>query len=126
MLRTLRARQFLTHRRQEMFEIAVSRRLGTQVLNSIPALGDGLLRPGDRAIESLNCVFGSPGKHIASRLKSKKQSVEALQQRVVQLAGDARPFAHSLFQAHIELIRQLPHSEAVKRNYCRKGEQQES
>ena len=35
--------------------------------------------------------------------------MEALQQRIVQIAGDAGPLADALFQAHIVLSCELPH-----------------
>src|ERR1700723_2541254 len=60
-VRILKGRQFLTDSRQQFCEIALSDRLGQKVPNSIPALGDCLLRSSDRAIESLHCLFGATG-----------------------------------------------------------------
>ncbi len=44
------------------------------------------------AIQRFNCFCGALRKQIASLVKVQQQSLEALQQRVVQFSGDARPF----------------------------------
>lgn len=40
---------------------------------------DGLRRPFESSIESLNCLFGAPGKHVVNRLKVEQQTMETLQ-----------------------------------------------
>src|SRR5580698_1006866 len=111
----LRPCQFLARSSQQLYEAAVSVRLGTQALDGAPPLRDCLFRASDCSIQNLNGFFGPTGKHVASRLKSKQQSVERLQQRVVQFAGDARPLAHSLFQACVEFLCDLMEAKAVQR-----------
>ena len=61
-------RQFLARRRQQVRKVAGSDRPGAQVLNGVPALGDCLLRSGDRGIENLNGFFG-PQVYLALNYK---------------------------------------------------------
>jgi hypothetical protein len=60
-------------------------------------------------------LFGAPGKKVASRLHDQQGTLEALQQRVVQLAGDARALADPLFQARVEFVLDLIEAVAVPR-----------
>ena len=41
--------------------------------------------------------------------------MKTLQQRIMQVPRDARPLADALFQAYVEPVRQLTHSELIKR-----------
>src|SRR5271154_3761919 len=77
----------------------------------IPALGDGLLRPFECSVKSLYCLFGPPWEHVARRLKSEHEPVKTLQQRVMQIAGDAR----ALIQTSVELLCDLMEPEPVQR-----------
>src|SRR5208337_4368700 len=47
-------------------------------------------------------------------LKMQHDSMEALQQRVVQITRDTCSLADALFQAHVELLRQLPQPQLVQ------------
>ena len=48
--------------------------------------------------------------------------MKTLQQRIVQVPRDARPLIDALFQTHIELLRQLPQPQLIKRSErCQKS-----
>ena len=105
-----------------MFQIALQRRVGPQALNGIPALGDGLVSLADGPVERADGLFGAPGEQVARRLEREHQPLKALQQRVVQFAGDARPLVDALLQAHVEFLLELPDTELVGRpQQCQKN-----
>ena len=108
------AREFLSRGCELMFQIALQRRVGPQALNRIPALGDGLVSLADGPVERADGLFGAPGKQVARRLEREHQPLKALQQRVVQLARDARTLVDARLQAHVELPLQLPDTELVE------------
>ena len=77
--------------------------------------------------------FGGPGlggmlrQQVNASLEMQQNSMEALQQRVVQIASDAGPLADALFQAHVELPRQLPQPQLIQRpQQCQKHGRTES
>src|SRR4029077_2566665 len=88
----------------------------------IPALGDCLLRLGNGPIENLNCLCRAPGKQAASRLQSKQQAVERLQQGIVEVPCDACALADALFQTHIELLGEVIQTVAVNGPHRKKNQ----
>ena len=60
-------------------------------MNRIAALDDRSLGRADGAVQGLDRLLAAFGKEVPGRLKFEERGLEALQQRVVQFAGDARP-----------------------------------
>ena len=85
-----------------------------QVLNRIAALGDGLRRAIDRALECLLRFGRTLREHVDRGLKAEQHAVKALQQRIVQLARDARALVDALVQAQIEFVRDPADAELVR------------
>jgi hypothetical protein len=78
LVRTLRGRQILSQHLDRVREIILGRVAVTQVFDSILALSNCLLGSQDRTIEGLQRLLGPLLKHIASSLKLKHQSMQAL------------------------------------------------
>ena len=119
----LGARQFLTRCRQQLRQIALHCRLGAQVLNRIPAFGDCACSA--MVMASSRVRTASSGRR-ESRLRAacipEQRTMKALQQRVVQFAGDARALADALFQARVEFLRDLMQAVAIQRpEQCQKS-----
>ena len=53
-------------------------------------------------------------QQMDSALQEEQNAVKALQQRVVQIAGDTGTLADALLQSHIELLRQLPQPQLIE------------
>src|SRR5579864_8828707 len=81
----------------------------TQPLYSVPTLGDRLIRPINRGLECFPGLRRTPREQVDASLKMEHQSLKALQQGIVQIPRNACALANALFQAHVELVRQLPH-----------------
>ncbi len=79
----------------------------TQPLYGVAALGDGFSGLVNRAGEVLLGLGWTCGEKIVHRLKTKQESVETLQKSIVQFTRDPGSFADALFQANVELPRQL-------------------
>src|SRR5215470_11135442 len=112
---SLSNRQFLTRCRQQFPEVALSDGFRTQVLDGTAALGDGLLRQRDRAIQSLHRLVWNPGKHVSSGLESKQGSVKALQQSIVKFTRDSSAFRQTFLKPAAESSRNLTHSQPIDR-----------
>ena len=76
---TGRSREFLSCVCEQMFEIALQRRVGPQALNSIAAFGDGLVSLADGPIERVDGLFGALGEQVARGLEREHQPLKALQ-----------------------------------------------
>jgi hypothetical protein len=76
-------------------------------LNRIPTFGDGPVSFPDGAVELADGLFGAPGEQVPYGLEEEHQPLKALQQRVVQLARDARALLNPLFDARIEFALKL-------------------
>ena len=62
------------------------------------------------------------GEQVARRLKREHQPLHALQQRVVQFAGDTRALIQARLACHAEFALQLPDTELVGRpQQCQKS-----
>src|SRR5437773_9473111 len=85
-----------------------------QVLYGVPAFGDRFTGLIDRAIESFLSFCRTFREQVRNGLEPEKQSVKALQQRVVQVPRDACPFADARFEAHVELMSLLAEAEPMK------------
>src|SRR5208282_3958407 len=84
-------------------------------LYRIPTLSDRLRSLIDRTLQCLPGFLRAFRQQISCRLKAQQQSVKALQQRIVQIPGNAGPLVDALFQAHVELPRHLSEAESMKR-----------
>src|ERR1017187_9176002 len=112
--RTGRSREFLSRGCEQMFQIALQRRVGPQALNGIATLGDGLVSLADGPVKRADGLFGAPWEQVAPRLEREHQSLKALQKRVVQFARDARSLLDTPLQAHVEGPLQLPETELIR------------
>src|SRR5579863_6956945 len=103
----LRLCQFLPGDGQLMLQIALRMDCRPEILNRIPALNNGLLGAADRVIESSDRLFGAPGKMVASPLHLDQGCLKALQQRIMQVTGDARTLIDSLLEAGLNAMDRL-------------------
>ena len=103
--------KFFTKRSNRQCQIVTLHRRCAQPLHGIPPLDNRLLGLIDNAFESL---FGRTAwKLVGKNLKVQQNPVEALQQSVVQIAGDTCAFADARLQRHVELMMQLPDAQLV-------------
>ena len=79
-------------------------------MHRVAALRDRLGRLVDGARKDLLRFRRTIGQKVGRGLEPQQQPVEALQQRVVQVARDARALGHARVQRHLELAMQLPHA----------------
>src|SRR5262249_52852560 len=96
-------------------EIVHLRRRRAEVLDGVTSFPH---RPRAMPERSLQSVFGfrrSIGKDVGRALKPKHDAVKALQQRIVQLARDARPLVYARLQLRVECTRDLTETELVQR-----------
>jgi hypothetical protein len=107
--------QLLTSRGEQLREIAPTGRLDAQVLDRVAPLGDRPRGHANGFVEALLGLFRAPGKHVARGLHLDQRSLEALQERVMQLACDARPF----FKLHVECLHELMQTDPVDSAYRR-------
>src|SRR5580698_8561590 len=91
--------QFLPGDGQQMLQIALRNDRHPEILYRIPALNNGVFGAADSVIESSDRLFGAPGKMVASSLHLDQGSLKALQQRIVQVTGDARTLRQALIEA---------------------------
>src|SRR5271165_2398565 len=103
--------QFIAQCSYGLREIVFYHRRRTQIVYSLPALDDGPITHFQSFFECVPCF--ARRKLVDSYMKVEHQSLKTLQQRVVQLAGDARALADPLFQAHVELPPDAPEVEVV-------------
>jgi len=108
-------RELLSKAREGEGEVVGLDRRGAQSLHGMASLGDGLRRLVDRAAERFLGRGRAPREHLVHSLETQQQSLEALQQRVVQLARDARPLTHARIERHVELAAQVSYAQEVKR-----------
>ena len=76
------------------------------------AIASSPLRMAPSSVRMASSV--RPGSRLRAAWKREHQPLKTLQQRIVQLARDARPLVDALFQAHVELPLQLPDTELVR------------
>src|ERR1700756_4750088 len=107
--------QLSTRRHEQLRDITLRNRLRTQSLDRIPALGERLLRLSDRIVQRPLGFIWSPQHQVASCLKLEHQSMETLQQSIVQFSRDACAFVDTRFDLHAELPFQLLDAELIKR-----------
>ena len=83
-------------------EVLGDQRGGAQALHRVPAVGDcspGLFEGGIQRVPR----FGPVLDHVRNGVKLQQDSLETLQECVVQVARDARALADALLQTEIEL-----------------------
>src|SRR5271165_7148208 len=72
-----------------------------------PALCDGVVSLADGPVERADGLFGAPGEQVARRLEREHQPLNALQQRVVQFAGDTQSLVNAPLEVRVEFARDL-------------------
>ena len=92
-----------------------------QALHRVPAFGDRLCRMFNRAIQFLFRVCRALRQQVRHGLESQQQTVEALEQRVVQFAGDSCALADARLERHVERVLYLTHPERI----CRPQQRQQ-
>ena len=85
----------------------------SQALHRVTAFGDRLRSVFNRTIQFLFRVCRALRQQVRRRLESQQQTVEALQQRVVQLPGDSCPLPNARLERHVELVMQLQQTQLV-------------
>src|SRR4029077_209114 len=105
--------QLSTRRHEQLRDITLRNWLRTHSLDRLPALGESLLRLIDRIVQRPLGFIWSPQHQVASCLKLEHQSMEILQQSVVQFPRNARALIHACFQPDRELVLQLPNAESI-------------
>jgi hypothetical protein len=77
-------------------------------LHRLPAFLNRMGTLIDRAVEHRLCLLRSRSQQTGHGLKAQEQAIEALQQRIVQLAGNSGPFAeatdHPLPDRRVSLV----------------------
>ena len=86
-----------------------------QALHRVPAFGDRLCRVFNRTIQFLFRLCRALRQQVRHGLESQQQTVEALEQRVVQLAGDSCALRDARLEGHLERVLYLTHPERVRR-----------
>ena len=86
-----------------------------QALHRVPPFGDRFRSVFNRTIQFLFRVCRALRQQVRRRLEPQQQTVEALQQRVVQFAGDSGPLPNARVERHVELVMQLADTQLVTR-----------
>jgi hypothetical protein len=97
-----RGREFLADRAQRHGEVVGDRRGGAQTLDGVPSLPDRTRALAECGLQPLFRFQRAIRKHVRRALQAEHHAMKALQQRVVQLARNARPFIGTLLQARLE------------------------
>ena len=84
-----------------------------QALHRVPAFGDRLRRVFNRTIQFLFRLCRALRQQVRRGLEPQQQSVEALQQRVVQLPRDARALVDAFVEASLVLTRDLANAPPI-------------
>src|SRR4029077_7305732 len=106
--------QLSSRRHEQLRDITLRNWLRTQSLDRIPALGERLLRLIDRIVQETLGFIWSAQHQVASCLKLEHQSMEILQQSVVQFSRNARALIYACFQPYCELVLQLLNTESIE------------
>src|SRR5262249_7107011 len=110
----LRRGELVAKRPERDRQIVGGSRGRAQALDGVPSLPDrmrGLLECGLQPLFRLERLFG---EDVCRRRKPKRDAMEALQERVVQLSRDARPLVDPRLESRVELVCQLAHAEVVQ------------
>src|SRR2546427_7312305 len=82
---------------QSLCQLVSNGRRRSQVLDRVAAFDNRTVGPIESLFEAFLCL--AMRKHIVYRLKMEHQPLKALQQRVVQLPGDAGSFGQARFKS---------------------------
>src|SRR5271165_6360341 len=104
--------QFVTQGAQRLCQIVFYHRGGTQIVDSLAALNNGLISYFESFFEHFLCF--ARRKPVDSDLKMEHQALKALQQRVVQLAGDAQALIDTAFEVGVERLCDLMKPVAIQ------------
>src|SRR5215469_447231 len=92
---TNRCLQFLTGRSQQFSEISRGGVFDPQIFNSVAALGGCLLGSLNRTIHGFERFSRATRKQISSSLKAKHETVQSLEQCIVQFSRNPHAFVHA-------------------------------
>src|SRR4029077_16180892 len=106
--------QLSTRRHEQLRDITLRNWLRTHSLDRLPALGERLLRLIDSIVQRTLGFIWSAQHQVASCLKLEHQSMEILQQRVVQFSRNASALTHARFQPDRKLVPQFPNTESIE------------
>jgi hypothetical protein len=105
--------EFLSEGVYGLCEIVALHSGSAQFLDRIPPFRDRARSLLDRAIQFLLCLDRALWEQLGNRLEPEQQTVEALQERVVQIASDACSLADTSLERHGELMMQLPDAQLI-------------
>src|SRR5580700_5518767 len=114
-VRIQRARQFLTCGREPLRQVHLAPHRRAQMLNSTSTLGNGIFGRAERVVQNLRCLVRPARQHVASSLKLNHQSVQILQQGVMEFSRDACPLVYTRLQTCGELLLELMQPELIER-----------
>src|SRR5208282_4536485 len=100
-------REFLTQSVYRQRKVTGHDRGRAQALYGIPALRDRFSGLIDSALQCFPGFGRTLRQKISRCLKTQQESLETLQQSIVQFPRDACALADALFQTHVELLRDL-------------------
>ena len=113
-LRIAGSRELFSCGRKQILQIACQRRVGTEALNCIPIFGDGFISFLDSLVERWDGLVRAIRKQVARCLKREHHALNALQERIVQFAGDPGTLIQARFGCHAVLPFHLPDTEFVR------------
>src|SRR5215469_4323427 len=105
--------QLLTRCVQQFSKICRSSSFDPQVLDRVSAFGDCLLGSLDRAVQRLKRVFRATRKEISGSLEPKHETMQGLEQCIVQIASDACALVQARLQSNRELLPQLSNTQLI-------------
>src|SRR5208337_1339774 len=118
----LRFGQLTSRSCQQLRQSILGNDVGTYVANRIAAFGDCLLGPVKTGIEDLHRAFRTGRKKVTCRLILKQQSLQTLEQSIMELASDTGSFTHPCFDGRVEFPPKLPDAQLVGRPEQRQKE----
>ena len=110
----LSKRKFLAKTPERDGEIIGGSRRGSQALDGVPSLPDRLRALLECDIQPLLGVERPIGENVGRGLKAKHDAMKALQKRVVELTGNARPLIETFLESGVKLVRELSHAELIQ------------
>src|SRR5215467_12411923 len=88
-----------------MLETTTDEARGPQILYSLARVSDGFLATLKRRLEGARGIDRTVRKEVTNGPEPKHEALKALQQRIVQLPGDAGSLANAFGETNLELLR---------------------
>src|SRR5262245_57433506 len=105
--------ELFRQRRDRLCQFIGQDRRRSQVLNRVAAFDDGLIGTVESLVEYVGSLRRIRRQQVARTLKAEHQSLETLQQRVVQLARDTGPLVDAFIEPEVELVCDLAETKPV-------------